>query len=413
MTNSKIENSILRRNTIACYISDIVLGTFFQLPIWIVYQSKFLDYGQIALFSGLALIVEVITQLPTGAFADLFGRKISLSLGNLFMALPMFLIAFFPQPEIMLSYAFMWGLGRAFCMGTSKPILYETLAKYGKSNLYPKILSKSVVFFQLSAAVSIASGGYLYQISPNLPYIVSGVASLVGVFTSYIFIENRLKETTSILIKFVTKAKMGFVEVFKNSYVTKLTLLYVLTLGISQTSQQFFIQPFMVELGMGDIARSWVAMLIKISIALLGAKLLSTAKIFNHKYFMLIIPLLMIMFLIPARFVTLPWAYLVFIGIAFNSGNTDLFFSPEIHKHLDSSVRSTAVSIQRMFASTFGAIVQWVSIPIVVSQSIGSYYSYLGIFSLLIIVPLAYVLTLHKHRYDITLAENIESQFKQ
>lgn len=402
----------IKRNIIACFVSDVILGTYFQLPIWIVYQSKFLDFTQIALFSGIALITEVITQLPTGAFADLVGRKYALSLGNLCMALPMFLIAFFPKPEIMVFYATMWGLGRAFCMGTSKPILYETLTKYGQGSMYPKILSKSVVLFQLSAAISIASGGYLYQVTPNLPYIVSGIASLIGVFTALLFVENRPHNTPT-TNKFMSTAQHGWIEIFKNSYVAKLTLLYALTIGIAQASQQFFMQPYMLELGMGNIARSWTAMIIKIAIALLGAKIVASTKLFNNKYFLLIIPILCTISLVPAGFAILPWAYLVFIGIAFTSGNTDLFLSPEINKHLSSGVRSTAISIQRMIASTFAALIQWMSVFVVVQHGVGTYYSYLGIFSLLIIVPLAYNLAIHKHRYQPNPIETLEAELEQ
>jgi len=391
-------NSHIKRNIIATYTSNLILGTYFQLPIWIVYQSKFLSFGQIASFSGLSLITEVIAQLPTGAFADLLGRRFALSLGNLFMAIPMFLIAFYPKPEIMVMYSIMWGLGRAFCMGTSKPVLYETLATYGKTSMYPKILSRSVIIFQLSAAISIVAGGYLYLLKSNLPYIVSGFASLIGVFTAFIFIENRTINPSSRLLQFINTAKSGFYEIFKNSYVSKLTILYALTLGIAQTSQQFFMQPFMLELGLSDIARSWTAMIIKISIALLGAKLLATTKVFNSKYFLLIIPTLLVISLIPAGIVKLPWAYLIFIGIAFNSGNTDLFLSTEINAHLSSNVRSTAISIQRMLASSFGAIIQWLSIIPIAMSSVGTYYSYLGIFALLVILPLGRSLAIHKHR---------------
>lgn len=400
-------NSTVKRNILACYTSDLVLGTFFQLPIWIVYQSKFLSFGQIAFYSGLSLITEVLAQLPTGAFADLFGRRLALSLGNLFMALPMFLMALYPKPEIMLLYSVLWGLGRAFCMGTSKPMLYETLAKHDQTSLYPKILSRSVIMFQLSAAISIASGGYLYQITPNLPYLFSGFASLIGVFTAFLFIENRAKEPVAHLHKFVETAKLGFVEIFKNSYVTKLTALYALTLGIAQTSQQFFMQPFMLELGLSDIARSWTAMIIKISIALLGAKLLSMKKVFESRHFLLIIPILMVMALIPAGFVTLPFAYIIFFGIAFNSGNADLFLSPEINAHLSSTVRSTAISIQRMLASSFGALIQWLSIAPIALNGVGGFYTYLGFFSLLVILPLAYSLASHKHKHSLSIQPTI------
>lgn len=405
-------NPTIKRNIFATYSSDIILGTFFQLPIWIVYQSKFLDFGQIAFYAGLALIIEVISQLPTGAFADMYGRKYALSLGNLFMALPMFLIAYYPQVEIMPLYATMWGLGRAFCMGTSKPLLYETLAKYKEQDQYPKLLSRSIVLFQISGAISIASGGYLYQMAPNLPYIISGITSLIGVATAFLFIEEQSPKTMAVLTKFVDTAKLGFKEIFKNSFLTKLTILYALSLGIAQASQQFFMQPYMLELGMSDIARSWTAMSIKVGIALLGAKLISTTKVFKNHYFLLIIPLLMTISLIPASFATLPWAYLVFIGIAFNSGNTDLFLSPEINTHLASAVRSTAISLQRMLASTFGAIVQWISVAVVVGQGVGQYYTYLGIFSLLVILPLAYSLTTHKHKQQVDLVGNLESRLK-
>jgi len=391
-------NKVLKRNIFAIYASELVLGTFFQLPIWIVYQSQFLSFSQIAFYSGVSLAVEVLMQLPTGAFADMYGRKISLSLGNLFLAIPMFLIAFYPSQEIMFTYAILWGLGRAFCMGTSKPMLYETLVKYKKVELYPKILSQSVLFFQLSAAFSIATGGYLYQISNNLPYIISGSASLVGVFSAFLFKEFRDSQNKFIFKSFIETSKNGFKEIFKTKFVTQLTILYALTLGIANTSQQFFAQPYMVEIGMSDIQRSWVAMIIKVLIAYLGMRMINKIRIFNNKYFLLIIPVIMIISLIPAGYVMLPASYLFLIGIAFISGNTDLFYSSEIQLHLDSKVRSTAVSLQRMIASAFGTAIQWVSAFIIPLSGVGVYYSYLGLFSLFVIMPLALVVVHNKHK---------------
>lgn len=399
-------NNTLKRNIIACYISDAVLGTFFQAPIWIAYQLTFLDLSQIAFFSGLSLITEVAMQLPTGAFADIFGRRFSLSLGNLFMAIPMFLIATYPTSKIMWIYAFIWGLGRAFAMGTSKPMLYETLSKNGKANLYPKILSKSLVIFQLSAAISITSGGYLYQVFHSLPYYVSGFASLIGVFTAFIFIEEKRESFRFDINKFINTTKDGFIEIFKNSFVTKLTILYAFTVGIANTNQQFFIQPFMVELGMNDIQRSWTAMVIKISIALIGAKIITTKRLFKNKYFILVIPLLLIVSLIPAKYVNLPWAYLTFLGVAFTSGNADLFISPEIHENLRNEIRSTAISAQRMLASSIGACIQWISAPIIISNGIGYFYNYIGYFTLIFILPLAYKLMSHKHTTNLNLNTN-------
>lgn len=390
--------NILKRNIFACYVSDMVLGTYFQLPIWIVYQSKFLNFEQIAFFASLALIIEVLMQMPTGAFADLYGRKTSLALGNLFMALPMFLIAAVPRLEIMWLYAFMWGLGCAFCMGTSKPILYDTLKKYKKENLYSKIISKSALAFQISAAVSIASGGYLYQLSPSLPYYISGITSMIGVVTSFIFIEPKIIKSKFEIKEFIKTNKQGFVEIFKNSYMVKLTILFTLMVGVAQASQQFLVQPYMLELGMNDIERSWVSMIIKIVIALIGVRIVSAKKIFENKFFILIIPIVLTLALIPARFTVLPLAYIVFIGVAFSSGNTNTFISPEVNENISSSIRSTAISAQRMISSLIRAIIQWLSAFVIVNQSVGSFYTYLGIFCLIVIFPLALNVMNHKHR---------------
>ena len=389
--------SIIKRNTLASYINDCVLGSYFQLPIWIVYQSQFLSYTQIATFASLAILTEVFMQIPTGAFADIFGRRHSLALGNLFMAIPLFLLAIFPTPGIMPIYAIMWGSGRAFCMGTSKPILYETLTKYAFTAQYQKILSNSLICFQLSAAISTILGGYLYQIKPNLPYIVSGIVSLLGVFTAYLFIEDR-DHSNFHLSHFVATIKGGIVAISDTSYMLRLTLLFCLTLGIAQAAQQQLIQPYMLELGMGDIARSWAAMIIKISIAFLGAKVISMSKIITHRYFLLLIPVIMILAFIPASFVTIPFAYLTFTLIAFNSGNIELFFSNEIQAHINSKTRSTSISLLRMFASIVGALTMYCSSVVVTHASVGTYFSYLGYFALFVILPLAYLQSSHKHK---------------
>ena len=390
--------NILKRNIVACYISDAIFGTAFQIPIWIVYQSKFLNFEQIAFFAGLAMIVEAIMQMPTGAFADLFGRRLSLALGNLFMALPMFLIAFFPHPEIMWLYAIMWGLGNAFSMGTSKPIIYDTLKKYNKEELFGRIISRSAAFFQISAAASIAVGGYLYQISPNLHYIVSGLGSLIGIFTAFIFIEPKFDKSPFELSKFISTNKHGFIEIFKNSYMVKLTILFTLILGIAQVTQQFFVQPYMLELGMNDIERGWVAMVVRIIVALLGILIVSSKKIFHNKLFILIIPILMVATLIPAKFIALPIAYLMIVGIGFTSGNSNVFMTPEVNENINSNIRSTALSAQKMIASLIKACVQWISALIIVKSSVGTFITYLGVFSLIIILPLAISVMRHKHR---------------
>lgn len=58
-----------------------------------------------------------------------------------------------------------------------------------------------------------------------------------------------------------------------------------------------------------------------------------------------------------------------------------------------------------MISSLFRAIIQWISAYVIIKESVGSFYTYLGIFSLVIILPLAISVMNHKHK--IVKNENI------
>ena len=383
----------VKRNIKLYYLSCVIFGTYFQQAIWFVYQSQVMhmNFEQIALYASISVIVELIMQVPTGAFADVFGRKIALSIGNLLYALPMFLIAIWPIPEIMLLYSIVWGTARAFSSGPDQAIMFDSLKAVNQEYKFPKINSYAVLSFQISAAISILLGSYLYQVSTSLPYFVSGFASLIGVFTSFLFIEQRFQtQQSGFKIKpFLRTNWIGIKEIFKNSYITKLSLLFIFINGISSPSQKFFIQPYMVEIGMNDIERGWIATIVKIVITLIGVWFVSKKKLFEHKGIIFLLPIVMIISLIPAKFTVYPFTYLIIFGIAFISGNTGMFMTPMLIKHIDSKVRTTALSAIRMFGVLIYAILTYISGPIIEGSSTGNFFYLEGIFSLLVILPLA------------------------
>lgn len=383
----------VNKNIKLYYLSCVIFGTYFQQAIWFVYQSQVmhLSFEQIALYASISVIVELIMQVPTGAFADVFGRKIALSLGNLLYALPMFLIAIWPIPEIMLLYSIIWGTARAFSSGPDQAIMFDSLKAVNEEHRFAKINSYAVLSFQLSAAISILLGSYLYQVTTSLPYFVSGFASLIGVFTSFLFteIKSQTQESRFQIKPFLRTNWIGIKEIFKNSYITKLSLLYIFINGIGSPTQKFFIQPYMVEIGMNDIERGWVATIVKIVITLIGVWFVSKMKLFEHKGFIFLLPIIMIISLIPARFAIYPYTYLIIFGVAFISGNTGMFLTPLFIKHIDSKVRTTAISAIKMFGVLIYAILTFISGPIIEGSSTGYFFYLEGIFTLLIILPLA------------------------
>ncbi|HRI05873.1 MAG TPA: MFS transporter [Candidatus Dojkabacteria bacterium] len=379
----------VKRNITLYYIIQAVFGTFFQQAIWIAYQSSFLDFEQIAYYATVAVVVNLIMQIPTGALADVFGRKATLSIANLLLALPMFLIAFFPQPEVMLLYAILWGTGSALQDGPDKSILYDSLKQIGEEDQFAKINSRGTLSFQITMAVSVVIGAYIYQVSPSLTYIVSGLASLIGVVVSLLFVDDFKREENTQITKFIETNWRGFKEAFKSSSIAKISIFYVLLYGISSPTQKFLIQPYMQEIGMDDITRGWVAMIVKILISLIGVWLVSKKKLFDNKWFIFTIPVIMILTLIPAEFAQSPFTYLIIFGVAFSSGNAGMFLLPTVHKFIDSKVRTTAISSLKMLSALVYSIVTYLSGKVTEEASVGRFFLYEGIFTIIVLIPLA------------------------
>ena len=68
--------SIAQRNTTVVTIAQFCNALIFTIPIWIVYyQGAGITIPQISFFVALQQIIQIVLELPTGALADIIGRK--------------------------------------------------------------------------------------------------------------------------------------------------------------------------------------------------------------------------------------------------------------------------------------------------------------------------------------------------
>ena len=72
---------ISKRNDTIFIASQFLNALVFIIPIWIVYYQRRISVEQISLLVALQYLSQMVFELPTGALADLFGRKWSVALG--------------------------------------------------------------------------------------------------------------------------------------------------------------------------------------------------------------------------------------------------------------------------------------------------------------------------------------------
>ena len=69
-------------------------GLLFTVPVWVAFQHRFLTFTQMAWAQSAAFIIAIILQLPTGAFADVFGRRKAIMIGWLIAGLANIYVGF-------------------------------------------------------------------------------------------------------------------------------------------------------------------------------------------------------------------------------------------------------------------------------------------------------------------------------
>ncbi|QEN05927.1 hypothetical protein EW093_14900 [Thiospirochaeta perfilievii] len=71
-----IENKKLKQNIKKFYLYKILMGMFFSVPILVLFwQENGLNLTEIMLLQSFFALLTVILEIPSGYFADIYGRK--------------------------------------------------------------------------------------------------------------------------------------------------------------------------------------------------------------------------------------------------------------------------------------------------------------------------------------------------
>jgi MFS family permease len=91
------DNSVyemVERNTKIFYLTQFSHALIFTIPIWVVFYLRLFTPAQIALINGITFAVQMLFELPSGALADLLGRRTTILISFIIGGLSYILIPF-------------------------------------------------------------------------------------------------------------------------------------------------------------------------------------------------------------------------------------------------------------------------------------------------------------------------------
>ncbi|MFZ2189916.1 MAG: MFS transporter [Candidatus Magasanikiibacteriota bacterium] len=161
---------IKSNNIILLCIIHFLQGLMFFLPILALYYQKTLFSAQnVALIFAIEAICSAIFEVPTGAIADLFGKKKTMIVAYSIDIIAFIILWIGDSMAMFVIYAILTALAHALNNGPETAIMYDTLKQEGKENLYKKISGIYMAIWPAGAAISSIVGGYLATISLRTP----------------------------------------------------------------------------------------------------------------------------------------------------------------------------------------------------------------------------------------------------
>lgn len=160
----------------------VCFNTRFYYPVLAI---LFLDYGltmrQYALLNFAWAATIVALEVPSGALADLVGRKRLVVLASVLMMVEMVILCFAPLglsgwlfPLFLLNRV-LSGAAEAAASGADEALVYDALEAEGRAGEWPRVLERLMRWQSLGFFFAMIAGGLLYD-----PALVNSALALAG-----------------------------------------------------------------------------------------------------------------------------------------------------------------------------------------------------------------------------------------
>lgn len=152
--------------------------------------QKGLPLWQIGILEGIFHATSIVTEIPSGALADLLGRKKVLMASRLCGII---------SSLIIVSSGSMWLLGIGFVFsawtynllsGSEEALLYDSFVGLGQEEKYFKANSKLSFIQEIAQGLALLAGGYLAEISYVLCYVVMIVVDMAAFLVCFLMKET-------------------------------------------------------------------------------------------------------------------------------------------------------------------------------------------------------------------------------
>ncbi|MFU7517270.1 MFS transporter [Clostridium sp. HCS.1] len=318
--------------------------------IWVLYLGyKGMNLAEIGLIEGIFHVTGFLSEIPTGALADLFGRRKIMIIGRL-TSLISAIIMLFSNSFLGFAIGFIlsaWGYN--LNSGSEEALVYDSLKVLKREEEYLKINGKINLIIEVSQGLAVFIGGILSEINFSISYITAIIIGIFSLIVSFNFTEVDIRESHEERITVINHFKTSINIVKENKMLLNI-LIFFPTIYTFSAIIYFYGQKFLSDGGYSRVNIS-IIFLVNGILSSIGAILSSRVyEKFKSIGWISISMIISILILFMGN-VTKNLSLLIFLFIGFLTSILQPISSKLINSMVASKQRATIISVESMFYS--------------------------------------------------------------
>jgi MFS family permease len=233
----------LKHNILKMYLLKGVTWFMVAMPIIVIFfQENDLSTTEIMILQAVYSLTIAILEIPSGFFADSYGRKNSILISTFFSFIGYIILSTYSGFNQYLIAEILLGIGGSLISGADSAIIYDTLIELDDEDTYTKIEGKNYAIGNFSEAIAGILGGFLALSSIYLPIYIQTFVIMLSIPIAFSLVEpKRTFKIATTLNSILNIVKDTFIHNKK----LKWYIIYSSAMGMTTLSVAWFVQPFL------------------------------------------------------------------------------------------------------------------------------------------------------------------------
>lgn len=339
------------------YLASFLKNQTYFVPIIVLFfQDLGLSYAQIFWIFTIGSIFAFVIEIPTGIFADLYGKRKSIILSKFLIFIAFVAFGFSFDFWTLLLANLLYELGKSFRSGTETAYVYNYLDETEGAPSYTQVKANQKFYARISEGLGTAVGGFIaYQFGFNLVFFVAALPALLNFLQTLTWARLKHDSSDAKLTNMkhnLSFAKKSLLEIFQKP-ITKKVVFNIAIFSSAFFALDKFVQPYMKgeNIDVQYIGLIYSGFLLLVAFLVRYASRLEKkfggVKIMNYLSLIAFVPMLILGLGLSSK-----WGVALFFFVLMVESIRSPIANTLFHQNVSSANRATMGSILELFKSS-------------------------------------------------------------